>query len=91
VQPGERVTLITKIAGSLSERNWAEVDLNLVQFGLTTTHAERAEYGVAVQFMRENPRLGNELAARFPSLDERDRADLLARAAARAAPVLAPA
>jgi hypothetical protein len=35
--------------------------------------------------MRENPRLGNEFAARFPSLDERDRADLLARAAARAA------
>jgi hypothetical protein len=43
--------------------------------------------------MRENPRLGNELAARlrFPSLDERDRADLLARAAARAAPERAPA
>jgi hypothetical protein len=43
VQPGERVTLITKIAGSLSERNWAEVDLILEHFGLTTTHAERAE------------------------------------------------
>src|SRR4051794_5819613 len=37
MQPGERVTLILKIAAALGESEYSEVDLTLEQFGLPTS------------------------------------------------------
>jgi hypothetical protein len=55
------------------------------------SHPYRRTLAPATEFVRQNPRLANELAARFPSLDERDLDDLRARAAARAEPERAQA
>lgn len=48
--PGERVTVITKIASSLSSRGWANVDLTLDQFGLPISSSWQGdEYSYVVE------------------------------------------
>ena len=51
--PGERVTVITKIASALSGRGWTEVDLTLDQFGLATSPSWQGdEYSYVVEHIK---------------------------------------
>jgi hypothetical protein len=48
--PGERVTVITKIASAISARSWTEIDLTLDQFGLSTSDSWQGdEYSYVVE------------------------------------------
>ena len=51
--PGERITVITKIASALSGRSWAEIDLTLDQFGLPTSNSWQSdEYSYVVEHIK---------------------------------------